>query len=466
MPIQQKIPETWAGESEATVYSGPRAIGEDWCAVALGLFVVCLAFGLFASGSSLNWLAAAPTPWSSAEDLAAQLGANWTRYATQFLTMCGLFSFAAWAMGQKPVAFAGGFAVVYALSFMASIAGAWDAAQAYNIEPSLIALVLGMAIANAIRTPRALAEAFRVEFYIKTGIVLLGATLPITLIVWAGPIAFAQASIVSVVTFLTIYHTALFLDLDRKLAALLGVGGAVCGVSAVIAIAGTIRARREHLSIALASVVSWSIVLIVVLPWLARAWYLPAGVGGAWIGTSELADAAGFAAANTYAAFARSGAVSGTPDQAIWAFTLVKVVGRDMWIGIWVVILSFVSMTRWETPGGQVRVDRREIWRRFPKFILGLFAAAALATLASQGHGYADFETVVRPAFIAPLNNLRGWIFTFSFLSIGLTMRLSGLAPAGGNAFIAFATGVMINIVLGFVLSALVFPSYWGNLMR
>ena len=112
----------------------------------------------------------------------------------------------------------------------------------------MIALALGALIANLVPLPARLNEAFRVEFYIKTGIVLLGATLPITLIIWAGPIAIVQASIVSIVTFLVIYWTALFLELDRKLAALLAVGGAVCGVSAVIAIAGAIRARREHIS--------------------------------------------------------------------------------------------------------------------------------------------------------------------------------------------------------------------------
>ena len=439
---------------------------EDWCAVLLGLCVICIAYGLFLSGGSLNWLAVTPARWASADELMTQLNRDWPRYLFQFLSMLGFFVLAARLMGQTIRAFIQGFVLVYGLSFVALTAGAWERAQIYNMEAPLIALALGVLTGNIIRPPDSLSEAFRVEFYIKTGIVLLGATLPITLIVWAGPIAIAQASIVSVVTFLVIYKTALFLELDRKLAALLAVGGAVCGVSAVIAIAGAIRARREHLSIAVTSVVSWSILMIFLLPMLARAWYLPAGVGGAWIGTSEFADAAGFVAAQTYGAFARSGAVEGTPDQAIWAYTLVKVVGRDMWIGLWAVILSFVALTRWETPEVRGRVTAGDLWRRFPKFILGLFAASLLATLASQHLSYADFETVVRPAFIAPLNSLRGWVFTFSFLSIGLTTRLRGLVPASAHSFVAFATGVLVNLVLGFVLSAVVFQSYWANLSR
>ena len=140
--------------------------------------------------------------------------------------------------------------------------------------------------------------------------------------------------------------------------------------------------------------------------------------------------------------------------------------GRDVWIGIWAIILSFVSMTRWETPQLRTRVSGMDIWRRFPKFILGLFAASLLATLASRSLSFEDFENVVRPAFIAPLTSLRVWVFNFSFLSIGLTTRWRGFAPVSGTAFIAFATGVLVNVVLGFLLSAVVFQSYWANLER
>lgn len=442
------------------------SLKEDWWSVILGLSMVGAAYAWFASGSSLTWIAATPGTWDTLASLADQAEQDWARYSVQFLAMLGLFILAAAAMGQKIVCFAAGFTLVYVLSLSALVIGAWETVQLYNVEPPLIALVLGTLIANLAPLPQPLDEAFRVEFYIKTGIVLLGATLPITLIAWAGPVAILQASIVSVVTFLVIYQTSLFLELDRKLAALLAVGGSVCGVSAVIAIAGAIRATREHMSIAVTSVVSWSIVLIVVLPLLARAWYLPAGVAGAWIGTSEVTDAAGFVAAHTYGSFARSGAVAGTPDQVIWAYTLLKVVGRDIWIGIWAVILSFVAMTRWETVDTRKDLWIRDVWTRFPKFILGLFAASMIATLATRDLSYKDYEILVRPAFIGPLTSLRGWIFTFSFLSIGLTTRLRGFVPMGGSAFIAFATGILVNLVLGFVLSAVVFQSYWANLTK
>jgi len=81
--------------------------------------------------------------------------------------------------------------------------------------------------------------------------------------------------------------------------------------------------------------------MVFVLPLVARVLHLPAGVGGAWIGTSEFADAAGFEAAQTYGGLAGPDTgITGTADQAIWSYTLIKVVGRDVWIGIWAFILS------------------------------------------------------------------------------------------------------------------------------
>src|SRR6266700_5382914 len=167
--------------------------------------------------------------------------------------------------------------------------------------------------------------------------------------VWAGPVAILQAAIVSIVTFSVIYWASVRLGLDRRLAATLGAGGAVCGVSAAIAVAGAVGAKREHAPIAITIVVLWAIVMIFALPLASRALQLHAGVAGAWIGTSEFADAAGFAAAEAYGNLAGHEGIAGTADQTIWAFTLMKVVGRDVWIGVWAFVLAIIATDRKST---------------------------------------------------------------------------------------------------------------------
>jgi uncharacterized integral membrane protein (TIGR00698 family) len=439
---------------------------EDWWAVWLGLGTALIACALFANGSSIGWLAVAPPKWSTLSQIVLHFQANAARYVAQFAVLLGMFTAAASLIGYSARHFVPGFVLVYLLSVVVFTAGAWDNAAYYNVEPPLIALVGGLIISNLIGLPRWLDAGFRVEFYVKLGIVLLGATLPFTLIAWAGPVAILQASIVSIITFLVIFFTARRLGLDRRLAATLGAGGAVCGVSAAIAIAGAVRAKKEYPPIAITLVVLWAIVMIFVLPLLSRALALPAGVGGAWIGTSEFADAAGFAAAQTYGGFAAAGTIAGTPDQAVWSYTLIKVVGRDVWIGVWALVLSIIAVTRWEVAETGGGVDIGQIWWRFPKFVVGFLLASLLITFTVRHVSFADYNAVVRPGLVSPITTLRTWAFTFSFLSIGLTTRLRELAPAGGRPFLAFTAGVAVNVVLGFVLSVLVFGDYWAALAK
>ena len=437
---------------------------EDWWAVWLGLGVVGLAYALFAGGSSIAWIAVTPAKWSTLAQLGAQLSANVPRYAAQFVTFLGLFTFATSFIGQRPRTFAPSFVFVYLLSILIFAAGNWDKAQTYNLEPPLVALVLGLVISNLIGLPRWLDAGFRVEFYVKLGIILLGATLPFTLIVWAGPVAILQASIVSLITFSVIFFAARKLGLDNRLAAVLGVGGAVCGVSGAIAVAGAVRARKEHPPIAISLVVFWAIIMIFALPLVARALHLPAGVGGAWIGTSEFADAAGLAAAQSYGGLAGPATgIAGTADQALAAYTLIKVIGRDAWIGIWAFVLAIIAVTRWERTGPDSKVEAGQIWWRFPKFILGFLIASLLTTLVVRGYTLGDYNKLVKPALIAPITALRTWAFTFSFLSIGLTTRVREFTAAGSKPFIAFTAGVIINVILGYLLSVTVFGHYWAT---
>ncbi|HEY4350323.1 MAG TPA: putative sulfate exporter family transporter [Paraburkholderia sp.] len=453
---------------------------EDWWAVWIGLLVVVVALALFASGSSIKWLAVAPAKWTSVSQSAHDLGAHLPNYIALFVVFAALFSVGLGALKQRVAHFIPSFAILFIVSVLIFVLGAWVDAAKYNLEPPLVALALGLVISNVFALPSWFSAGLRVEFYIKVGIVLLGATLPFTLLVWAGPVAVGQATIVSLATFFVIFFTGKALGLDKRFAAVLGVGGAVCGVSAAIAIAGAVRAKREHASVAITLVVLWAIVMIFVLPFVSRSLGLSTAVAGAWIGTSEFADAAGIAAAQAYGDFAKhaGSTIAGAPEASLQAFTLMKVVGRDIWIGIWAFLLAIVATTRWETEdrsaesaGGaadkgkvKAKADAGEIWARFPKFVIGFVIASALVTWVASHYSLADYRKVVTPELVAPITALRTWAFIFCFFSIGLTTRLRSLTATGIKPFVAFTIGVAINIAIGYVLSAHVFAPYWNSL--
>jgi len=437
---------------------------EDWWAIWIGLALVLVAVAAFASGGSIKWIAVTPQKWTSVGQALAQFGADAPRYLALFVLWLILFGIAAKALGLRLAQFAAGFAVLFLAATIIYFVGLWERAAYYSLEPPLVALVVGLIVSNVFELPDWFKSALRVEFYVKTGIVLLGAGVPLALIAWAGPVAIVQAAIISLATFGTIFLVAKKLGLDRRLAAVLGTGGAVCGVSAAIAIGSAVGAKKEQVSVTITIVFLWAIVMIFVLPLLAKALGLSTGVAGAWIGTSEFADAAGFAAAQTYAGFAGQTGIAGTGDAAVQAFTLMKVIGRDLWIGVWALVLSVVAATRWESTGVATRTDAGEIWRRFPKFVLGFFAASLIVTLLAHGIDYAEYKKTVVPNVVAPLQGLRTWAFTFCFLSIALTTRLRDLSAAGAKPFYAFTAGVAVNLLLGYVLSTQVFASFWQQL--
>ncbi len=435
---------------------------EDWWAIYLGLGISLLALVSFLSGSNfVKALSINPggLKWTTLGQLADHFSKNAGLYFLQMVSWLVIFGVSTRIMGIKTSEFVPSFIILYILSVvMFSISG-WANAAKYNLEPPLVALILGLIIGNVLPIPRWLDSGFRVEYYIKTAIVLLGATFPITLVLSAGPVALLQATFISITTCLVIYFMATkVLGLDRKLGAVLGVGGAVCGVSGSMAIASSVGAKKDYLYISVTLVVVWALVMILFLPFVSRALGLNPGIAGAWIGTSEFADAAGFAAASAY------GHMAGNENAAIQGFTLMKVIGRDMWIGIWSFIFAMIACLKWEKEECKTAPNPMEIWWRFPKFVIGFFVASLLMTLITAGYAADVFGKVVKPGLILPIVSLRTWAFIFCFLSIGLTTRFKELKSAGLKPFFAFTTGVVVNVVLGFVLSVYVFGGHWSAL--
>jgi uncharacterized membrane protein YadS len=267
-----------------------------------------------------------------------------------------------------------------------------------------------------------------------------------------------QASVVAIATFVVIYFVATrVFKLEKPFGATLGAGGSICGVSASIAIGSSVNAKKNHVSIAISMVVIWATVMVFLLPVVARALGLSDGAAGALIGTSEFADAAGIAAAQQFG------------DGALTTFTLMKVVGRDIFVGIWAFILAIISVTIWErhsankADGSAQKPSAGVIWERFPKFVVGFFVASIVVTLVELGAS-AELVGTLDAEALGPIKNLRGWAFVLCFLCIGLTTRFKELAAVGWKPFAAFTAGVAVNVALGFLFSVFLLNEYWTNI--
>jgi hypothetical protein len=132
---------------------------EDWWSIWLGLGIVCAGYALFASGSSLKWIAVTPVKWSAFGELTDHFAHNGQRYLAQFVMWSVTFAVALRALGYKARDFIPAFAFLYVLSVLVVALGQWTQANRYNQQASAAQIwwrfpkfVLGFLVASLLVT--------------------------------------------------------------------------------------------------------------------------------------------------------------------------------------------------------------------------------------------------------------------------------------------------------------------------
>jgi uncharacterized integral membrane protein (TIGR00698 family) len=318
----------------------------------------------------------------------------------------------------------------------------WVKSVEFPVYAIAVGLVAGAAL-NALGVREKLSSAFRTEFLIKTGLVLLGASINLAVIARAAVPSIVQALILITTVFLVAWWIGGRLGLDPKLRALLSAGVSICGVSAAIAAAGAVTARREQLAYVASLVIAFALPSIFIQPWLASLIGLSPVVAGAWIGGNI----------DTTAAVTAAGSIVG--DDALQIAAIVKQTQNAM-IGFVAVLLTAYFVFRVERVEG-AQIGLGAIWQRFPKFILGFIAASALATwfinTATDPKAAADIAAVAG-------TTLRTWFFILAFVCIGLEFRPTSLREAGGRPIAVFAVATLVNLTLALILASILFANF------
>lgn len=371
-----------------------------------------------------------------------------------FVLFVLIFGFCAFVLAKNLRQFLLGFSVLFVFCILVFFISQNKIIKNLQLESPLIALMIGLILANFIKIPSFLKSALMSEFYVKLGIIFMGATLSLNMIANAAMVAIAQACIITCVTFFAIYFIATkFFKLDKRFGVTLAAGGSICGVSAAIVIGNSCKAKQEFISATISIVVFWAVLMIFILPFVCTALNLDAAVAGAFIGSSEFADAAGFAAV-----------ASLNDDRATAAFTMMKVIGRDAFIGVWAVGVALVSLKFWDKNEANLQdLKLKIIWQKFPNFILAFIIASLFASVV--GFVLNDTQSY-QNELLKSFKNLRNLVFCLCFLSIGLGTNFKSILSVGYKPFLAFSLGVFINLVAGFMLCIFVFSSFWEGFLK
>lgn len=300
-----------------------------------------------------------------------------------------------------------------------------------NIEYVLWAILIGLVISNTIGVPAVFrAGVATYEFWLKAGIVLLGARFLIGDVLRLGGLSLGMVfvEIALSLTFMTLLGRVF--KLRPKLITLLAVGSSICGVSAIIATQGAIDADEEDSSYAIAAILALGAISLFLFPLIGHGLHLSDRGYGLW---------AGLAVDNTAEASAAGALYS---DAAGKVAVLAKTC-RNAMIGF--VVLGYAIY--WAAKGQAAKVNNKAafLWSKFPKFVLGFLLISLLASIA--------FFT--KPQVTA-IGNLSRWAFLLTFAGVGLRTNLRELGKQGARPFVVGAIGevAIATLTLGLIYGA------------
>ena len=300
--------------------------------------------------------------------------------------------------------------------------------------PGLVAAVaIGALVGNTRGYGARFAPGVRThKLWLETGIVLMGAGIAVGAVLEAGAavLGLVLAVVVGTVLFVELLARRV-LSVPEKLSSLLAAGAGVCGVSAVVSVAGSIDAEESHVAYASAAVLAFDAFTLVVYPAVGAALSLPDAAYGVWAGATMFSTgpvtAAGFAYSET---------------AGRWA-VLVKL-ARNTLIGAVTVGYALYYARRGDQKLADERPGLAAVVSKAPRFLVGFLLLAVLG------------NTVLSAATVSALSTLSDALFLLAFAGLGLGLRTAKLRDAGvGPLAVLLASLITFSVAVLAVVGVL-----------
>ncbi|MDH4176431.1 MAG: putative sulfate exporter family transporter [Thermoleophilia bacterium] len=270
-----------------------------------------------------------------------------------------------------------------------------------------VALLVGLALGSFL--PETGVAAMIVRRLLPLAIVLIGLQVSLGQIRALGLETLALVVAGLGVGLVVALGVARAVGVPRRLGTLLALGTAVCGNTAIVSAAPIIRARREEIAYAVATITAFGTAAVLVLPPLGHLLGLDDTQFGIW---------AGVGVNDTSQVVATAFAFS---DPAGQTATIVKLV-RNMFLGVVLVGVSVLSPDARDADEPHRRVTPR---LRIPWFVWGFLAAASLGSLEALPGSVVDASEHVSKALVLVV-----------MAAVGLSTRLGAMRAVGARPFV------------------------------
>lgn len=343
------------------------------------------------------------------------------------------------------------FVVVFAVSMLAQVVANVPLFKRWGFEAVFFSVIFGLIIRNCFHIPEWLKPAIQGEFFIKIGVVCLGATILFRDFVSAGSLALVQSCIVISCVWFFGFLLARRLRVDEPSSTTLASGVSICGVSACITAAGVTNTDGKKLSYIVSVVLIIVVPMIYLMPYLAKLVVpllsddvaIQNDIAGAWIG-------------GTVDTTSGVGAASAIYSEEANKVSMIVKATQNVLIGIVAFCIATFLASK-SSDGKFHRPSLRIVWDKFPKFVLGFVLASFIFSILQQNGVFPDFEarklteTVLAKRF-------SGFFFSLAFVCIGMDTRLKDIVSRENrNILYAFLGAQCFNVVVTFFVAWLLF---------
>jgi uncharacterized integral membrane protein (TIGR00698 family) len=289
-----------------------------------------------------------------------------------------------------------------------------------------VGLFLGIFVANLRPMPAVDAGAKLARaWFLPVGIVLLGARLSLGDILSTGVGAIAVLVIDIVLVLGVILALGHVLGTSSRLAALIGVGTAICGNTAIVAAAPVIKADERDVSFAVATITLFGTAAVIVFPLIGHALGMSDALFGHWAGAAVNDTSQVTATAFSYSVPAGETA------------TIVKLTRNTLMVPVIFAVGTWFAVREAQAVEGPPSAQPNLLAsarKAVPPFLFGFLAMALLNSVGLIPADLADVLVAISQVFIV-----------MALVGVGLSTRLASLRATGP---IPFLMGLAVAVML------------------
>jgi uncharacterized integral membrane protein (TIGR00698 family) len=308
----------------------------------------------------------------------------------------------------------------------------------FPLSPVLCAVLLGMLWRNSIGVPAWARSGLNWAMHrlLRVGIALVGLRLTL-----GGATAIAATALPIALSCFTVallagIGIARLLAVPRRLGLLLAIGTAVCGCTAVVAIAPLIRARHAETAFAVACVVLFGCIAMLFYPWVAGHFMAASPVhAGIFLGTAIHDTSQVIGAALIYSQQAAAPA-------ALSAASVAKLL-RNLSIAVLVPAAAWLAQRHEARSGAPAPTGQRTRTPLVPLFVLAFVGCIVVRTAGDTlWHGSATLW----PALVNTGYTASDLFLTCGMTAVGLSVSFTDMWRIGWRPL---AAGLVVATLVG-----------------